>query len=441
MDIRFSKYLALSFVFIGATAEAEENFSDIFTEGHIGGQVRLYNFNRIYEGHAQKKNQHATSASLLLDANSGSFYGFSIGGSLAGVSDLGTEDDNPDRVDTTLQGDRSSWAAITQAYLQYKRDWLTLKGGYQYLDTPWMSRSDSRMVPASYTAVTAVITPVKDWNITLLREFAFRGRTASSYQRDNLYYPSGYENTHNFGGNNKLPDSTKEANGTYAIGTNYTIGGLKAQGWFYDFQNFGRLSYFDGSYTYNTGTGFNPVLGAQYTHETTGTHNYLTGSTASVNTRKGGRKVKADAWGLDAGLIIPNGRIDMYYNKLEASHSAVGGGAIVSPFTVGYATDPLYTTSMIRGLVEMGPGDAWKAKFTYNMLQNKLNFTTSYAEYNTTYYGTSHNVYADLTYNFGGALKGLSVRDRWERSSGGKNNLNPGNNAFMYNRVMVSYAF
>lgn len=89
----------------------------------------------------------------------------------------------------------------------------------------------------------------------------------------------------------------------------------------------------------------------------------------------------------------------------------------------------------------MGPGHAWKAKFSYNMLDNKLKFTTAYAKYITDYYGDSHNVYADLTYDFGGVLKGLSIRDRWELSSGGKNNLNPGNKAFTYNRVMVSYKF
>jgi hypothetical protein len=47
------------------------------------------------------------------------------------------------------------------------------------------------------------------------------------------------------------------------------------------------------------------------------------------------------------------------YNKVEQeTGSAIGDGSIISPFTASYATDPLYTTSMIRGLVEAGPGHA-----------------------------------------------------------------------------------
>jgi hypothetical protein len=75
------------------------------------------------------------------------------------------------------------------------------------------------------------------------------------------------------------------------------------------------------------------------------------------------------------------------------------------------------------------------------MLDNKLQFTTAYAKYVTDYFGDSHDVHADLTYNFRGVLNGLSIRDRWERSSGGKNGLNPGNQAFTYNRVQVTYKF
>lgn len=446
MNLRFSKYFALSLIFLGVTAEAgaqseEGAISDVITQSHVDGELRLYNFNRIYDGKDNRPDQHALSSALLLNGTTGSFHGFSIGASLAGVSDLGSKDDNPTKVDTTLMGDRSSYAAVTQAYLQYKRDWLTLKGGYQYLNTPWMSGSDIRVVPASYNAVTATFTPVKDWNITLLREFSWRSRTSSAYERDNLYYPAGYEDNHMFGGNGTLPSNARHDNGTYAAGTTYAIGGLKTQAWFYDFQNFAHLGYIDGSYTFKTGTGFDPVIGAQYAHETSGANNYLTDSTARVNTVAGGDKVKANAWGLDAGLLIPNGRFDVYYNKLEGRRNAVGGGALVSPFTVGYASDPLYTTSMIRGLVEMGPGHAWKAKFTYNMLDNKLQFTTAYAKYVTDYFGDSHDVHADLTYNFRGVLNGLSIRDRWERSSGGKNGLNPGNQAFTYNRVQVTYKF
>ena len=119
----------------------------------------------------------------------------------------------------------------------------------------------------------------------------------------------------------------------------------------------------------------------------------------------------------------------------------MGDGALISPHTAAYATDPLYTTSMIRGLVVQGPGHAWKTKFTYNLLNDKLNVMLAYAKYTTERRGNSHNVYVDLTYNLDGVLKGLSLRNRWERSTGGENGLNPGNGSFTYNRVMIAYKF
>jgi hypothetical protein len=120
---------------------------------------------------------------------------------------------------------------------------------------------------------------------------------------------------------------------------------------------------------------------------------------------------------------------------------AVGGGALISPYTTNYATDPLFTTSMIRGLVEEGPGHAWKAKALYNFLDKKLQVVVAYAKYDTDLRGASHDIYGDIIYNFDGALKGLQLRDRWERSTGGIDNLNPGNESFTYNRLMISYKF
>ena len=87
----------------------------------------------------------------------------------------------------------------------------------------------------------------------------------------------------------------------------------------------------------------------------------------------------------------------------------------------------------------MGPGHAWKAKVTYNLLKN-LQVIAAYAKYTTQYRGNSHDVYFDVIYNLGGYLKGLTLRNRWERSVGGWN-LNPGNKPFTYNRVMISYQF
>ena len=88
MNLRFSKYFALSLIFLGVTAEAgaqseEGAISDVITQSHVDGELRLYNFNRIYDGKDNRPDQHALSSALLLNGTTGSFHGFSIGASLA----------------------------------------------------------------------------------------------------------------------------------------------------------------------------------------------------------------------------------------------------------------------------------------------------------------------------------------------------------------------
>jgi len=418
----------------GARADA---LSDLFTQGHVDGQLRAYYFTRSYDTSAVP-DASAFSGAALINMTSGSLNGFSLGASFVTANSFGTQSGTPAKIDSTLMGINDSVSALGQAYVQYKNEWMMLRGGYQYLNTPWMGQSDSRVIPASYNAVSAVFKPTKGWDVYALRSFDWKSRTSGGYYADNLYYPATFNGDAMYGGLGGLPATAHQSNGAWALGTSYGVDGFKGQAWYYNFLDFARMGYLEGSYTFKTGTGFDPFVGAQYVDESGSGNNFLvTNHTALFGVA--GSRVKSKVWGVTGGVIIPHGRIDLGYNKVGSESGAVGGGAIISPYTAAYATDPLYTTSMIRGLVEMGPGHAWKAKVTYNVLQN-FQVIAAYAKYTTQYRGNSHDVYLDLIYNLDGYLKGLTLRNRWERSSGGWN-LNPGNKPFTYNRVMISYAF
>ncbi|MHB1617271.1 MAG: hypothetical protein ACYCUX_08385 [Metallibacterium sp.] len=422
----------------GAHADA---LSDIFTQGHIDGQLRTYYFSRLYDTSAVP-DASAFSGAALINMQSGTFAGgFSLGASFLTANSFGTQSNNPAEIDSTLMGlmgSRESVSALGQAYVQYQNKLMQLRAGYQYLNTPWEGQSDSRVLPASYNAVSAVFKPAKGWDVYALRSFEWKSRTSSTYYADNLYYPATFNGDAMYGGLGGLPATAHQSNGTWALGTSYGVEGFKGQAWYYNFLDFARMGYFEGSYTFKTGTGFDPFVGAQYVDETNGSNNFLVSNAAKLF-GVAGTSVKSNVWGVTGGVIIPHGRVDLGYNKVASEAGAVGGGAIISPYTAAYATDPLYTTSMIRGLVEMGPGHAWKAKATYNVLPN-LQVIAAYAKYTTLYRGNSHDVYFDVIYNLDGYLKGLTLRNRWERSVGGWN-LNPGNKPFTYERVMISYQF
>jgi hypothetical protein len=416
-------------------------FNDLFAQGKVDGEFRAYDFSRDYGIETKAKpNAHAFAAAILLNAKTASLHGFSLGASLVSANSLGTQSDDVKRIDTALMGPDNSLTALGQAYLQYQNSWVMLRGGYQYIDTPWEGPSNARVLPASYDALTADFKPLAGWDVIALRSFGWKSRTSDSYFNDNLYYPITYHGDSLYGSTGSLPATAPSAPGTWALGTTYVNGGLKAQGWYYDFMKFAYMGYADGSYVFNTGTAFNPVIGAQFVTETGGAGNILVDTKARI-LGVAGNDVKSRAWGADLGLVFPNGRFDATYNKLSQENGAVGDGAIISPYTVGYGSDPLYTTSMIRSLVAMGPGHAWRAKAMYGLFDNKLQLVAAYARYSTDLLGNIHDTYFDVVYNFGGYLKGLQLRDRWELSSAGTRNLSQGSSSVTYNRVMVSYKF
>lgn len=439
MSIRSLAAIALAVSSLAAAGARADSLGDIFTQGHVDGELRAYDFNRLYDSPATPDAQ-AFAAALLLNARTATFGGgFSLAGSLASANAFGTHGDNVKRIDSSLMGVDNSVTALSQAYLQYQRGWVKVRGGYQYLSTPWMGMADSRVIPASYEALSVDVTPTQGWDIYAIRSYAWKSRTSDGYTADNLYYPSTYRGDSMYGNNGSLPAGARQTGGARVLGTTYKRAGLAAQAWYYDFMRFARMGYADGRYTFKTGSGVDPFVAAQYVTEQGGPHNVLV-QTGTALLGVAGSRVKSRAWGADAGVAIPHGQLDLAYNKLSSQAGAVGYGSIISPYTNTYAADPLHTTSMLRGLVEQGPGNAWKAKASYRLFGDSLQLTAAYARYDTVLRGRSHDLYFDVAYHFRGYLKGLSLRDRWERSSGGRN-LNPGNRPYAYNRVMVAYKF
>jgi len=428
-------YLAVGLACIAGAVHAD----DFFRDATVSGEARLYRFDRNYDN-PTSKDQFANSLAGLLTVKSGKVGGFSLVATGFSAHSFGTQSHDAGRVDTSLMGPGNVIDGVTQAYVEYANPWVTVRGGDQYLNTPWMGQSDSRIIPASYQGAMADFKPAKGWDIYAIRTLRWKSRTSESYNDDNVYYPSTYHGDSMYGNNGSLPASARSQDGTTAVGSTYAGGGLAAQAWFYDFEHFGRLGYADGMYTIPTGTMLKPFIGAQLVRETSGSDNVIVDTHTKI-TGLAGERVDAKAWGVDAGVGVGKARFDVSYNKLESDANAVGAGAIISPYTNSYATDPLYTTSMLRGLVELGAGHAWKARAQYNFLHDDLQLIASYAHYDTVLRGTSHDVYVDIVWKLDMLLKGLQLRDRWEHTVGGNNNLNPGNQPWTNNRLMLSYKF
>ncbi len=387
----------------------------------ITGDIRAYDFTRHYSGPVA--GQQAFSLGGALGVLSGSVYGFSAGLTFYTAHNLGLNNANRSLVDGTLAG-YNSINALGQAFVQYHNRRVLVRAGDQSIANPWINASDSRMIPATYQALLAAVTPVTGLTISAMRITRFKSRTSDEFSQTDLYNSTG---TFNIGGTGGLPGVTET--GAAAAGADYHGGGLKADVWGYQFYDLAKMAYAEGSYVLPGLGGLKPFIGAQLVRETGSGPQYLGAVNASV-------------YGAQIGVKHAGDELTLGYDDLPAHAGAFGNGDVVSPYTTGYATDPLYTTSMIQGLIDRKTtGHAIKISATAYLLQHRVRLIASFADYfNTLYSGytsaRTNEADLDLTYFLGGPLKGLSIRDR----VGIAHNL-PVVHRFVYNRLMLEYDF
>jgi len=429
-----------------AATSSADSLKSLITDGTVDGQVRAYYFDRFFGGKAV--NQSAFSLGGYINAHTASLAGFSADVGFYTANSLGGNPTGPAN-DVTLMGPGTSINALGQAYLQYEIPQIVLiRAGNQIVNTPWVNSSDSRLIPATYQGVFAQVSPYCGWNIYGMRIFRWKSRTSGDYYRDNLYYKTGFDGDPIYGGVGVVPSTDPASNGILAFGTSYKRYGIDAQAWYYNFYNFAQTVYGQAQYTLKTGSGVDPFLGAQVNREWEGNSllnsSYAPGTSPIAGFK--GNGVNSTAWGVIGGIdydggssLLGKGKLAASYNEILYHQGAVGGGAIISPYTAGYATDPLYTTSMTRGLVEMGPGNGWRISLTQHLLSNQFLFTAAYSEFHLQTAGYANDVYGDLTYFPQGWVKGLSIRDRVDIAHGDLSTAQGG--YFLYNRVMLTYDF
>ena len=423
--------LALALATVGTGVAQAASLNDILSGVQVDGKVRAYRFTRQFTPNdnigTDKQDVNAFSLGAILNLHTDAAadgWGFGVTGMTA--QSLGLNAHHPD---STLMGTQSQYSVLGQLYLQYRQPLWMVRAGDQELSTPWMGGSDSRVLPATYQAVLLQINPIDHLHVYAFRETAWKSRTSDNFYQDNLYYGAGWGGDPTYGGGPAVMGTTgQRASGTLSVGADYKANGINARLWYYDFYSFANMYYGEATYTYKTGKGYDPFVGIQGLTENLSASKSFLGS--KVNSRVAGFKV---------GVNVPHGQLFVAYDKVNYDANAYGSGTIVSPYTANYATDPLWTTSMIRGLVELGPGHAWKVKGTYKLFNNQLRLMAAWAKYTTKLKGNSTDTYGDITWFFHGPYKGLSLRDRIEVSNGQQ--ANGGHDKFVYNRVMAEYDF
>ena len=412
-----------------------DSIEGFFGQTVIKGHLRAYFFTRDYNNPSPYQiDQQAFSLGGYLGLLTPSVYGLQSGLTLYTANSLGLNPVNPDQIDTTLPG--NTLYALGEAFLRYKNEFITLQGPEQVIDTPWVGPADGRMLQSTFRGFYGALTPLDNASISGFRLTDFKGRDEGVFAPSNLYYP-GYA-----GGSPVQGLQNHATSGAQGVSLQYGMdkpdkpdNPIRAQFWWNQFFNFSNLLWLDSRYTCKTDDGLNPFIGFQFANQSGDGENYLQ---LYGNRGKAGN---VQAYGVIAGLDMLSWlSIQAAYNAVGAQKGAFANGDLLSPYSTGYATDPLYTTSMIGGMIEkQAPGQAFKVAATAWFYGKQLKTLASFAEYYVLPYANNQSEFdLDITYSFpkNHTLSGLSIRDRLGLLTG-----NTDYSQFYYNRVMIEFVF
>ncbi len=158
-----------------SSALAADTLIDAFKGGKVKGSLKAYFFDKDVE------NSSAKSASILdtaatLNYVTDDFYGFSLGQTFQASASPDADSTAKSVYSKDMYG---SGAVLSEAYLRYAIDKTELKLGRQYISTPIVRGSGSRIVKESFSGVTAVNKNIPGTTVTAGYVNEFQGRTGA----------------------------------------------------------------------------------------------------------------------------------------------------------------------------------------------------------------------------------------------------------------------
>lgn len=339
----------------GTCLFSADSLADAFKEGNVNGTVK--SFYRDWNG-AQDTTGFALGGEL--GYTTGKYNGFSAGVTFQTSHTLGVKDNNPAEVDG---GVSISHTLLSEAYLSYTFDKTVVKVGRQYIDTPLVSSSSTRLLNGMFQAITITNTSLP--NTTLV------GGVVNKWQNR-------AEN---------IQDLEEEIYTIYML--NKSINSLEVTAQVTSHKDDANLAFIDVAYDFT----FPLTVGAQYL----GAFYDIVGEKDSYT------------YGLMAGTKIAGFGFYGYYNSTAKDNDVA----------VGYGQGTDWTYNSVQWLTGVTAGtDSYQGKISYDFSQvgiAGLSAFTRYAVYNNSVdiNNDADEWNFDVKYKFSGSLKGLETRVRY----------------------------
>ncbi len=169
---------------LASSSFAADTLADAFKNGKVSGELRAWYFDR--EGSATAAENSASSTSVNADIfNVGvilgyvtdSFYGFKLGATVQ--SNYAPFADSDAKAD--FKGDEyGSGAVLSEAYIQYSIGNTTAKVGRQFISTPLVNGSGSRMIKQAFEGAVLLNTDLPQTTLAAGVVTKYQARTTNS---------------------------------------------------------------------------------------------------------------------------------------------------------------------------------------------------------------------------------------------------------------------
>jgi imipenem/basic amino acid-specific outer membrane pore len=164
---------------LASSSFAADTLADAFKNGKVSGELKAWYFDQtadqVKNGHAN--NSNITTLGLTLGYVTDSFYGFSLGTTFQGAGNADSAEKN---AKSTFKNDEyTGGGVLSEAYIAYTLSKTTVKVGRQFIATPLVSGSGSRIFTEAFEGAVIINTDLPQ--TTLIGGYVdrFQGRTSS----------------------------------------------------------------------------------------------------------------------------------------------------------------------------------------------------------------------------------------------------------------------
>lgn len=184
-------FIAVSVAGLISSSFAADNLADAFKNGKINGELRAWYTDRegsstAYSASTQKINSDIFNSGVVLGYVTDTLYGFKLG--VTFQSNFAPFADGPSSQAGTAKSDFAadeygSGSVLSEAYLEYTIGKTTTKIGRQFISTPLVNGSGSRMIKQAFEGAMITNTDIPQTTLSAGAITKYQPRTSSTLKQ------------------------------------------------------------------------------------------------------------------------------------------------------------------------------------------------------------------------------------------------------------------